>query len=178
MPLRSKWLFILLGNDKTGKTTLQKKIIKLLSSDDRDIRLDCNQVFDITNPYLIRKLRTFSIGNRSIQEKLDDYKSVPEYFATHLAKADLCIISSHLKHADVQQMIAQGHRYYYNVCGIFLTNSISVDPDANAQISELLWDERWLASNDSTVEETEQDAQLQSIAEMFVQMLIQRTPLW
>src|SRR5437879_1199014 len=110
MSVRSRWLVILLGNDKTGKTSLQKNLIRLLSDDNRDIKLDCNLCFQITHPYLIRKLRDFSIGNRSIQEKRRVYKSVTGYFRHHFHEADLCFASSHLISDEVRQIIIEGHR--------------------------------------------------------------------
>ena len=178
MSLRSKWLFVLVGNDRTGKTELQKKLIVLLSDENRDIRLECNRLFQITHPYVIRKIRDFSIGNRSFQEKRQDYQSVPNYFQNHFQNADFCFISSHLITADIVQMIGEGHRRFYNVCGVFFTNSIASDPSANAEISQLNWDERWIASNDITSDEELQDQQLQSVAETFVQILIERSRMW
>lgn len=101
MSIRSKWLFILLGNDRTGKTQVQKNLIKLLSDANHDIRLNCNLVFPITHPYLVRKVRDLSIGNRSLQEKLSDYQSIENYFQQHFREADLCVISSHLDSPDI-----------------------------------------------------------------------------
>jgi hypothetical protein len=178
MSMKSKWIFILVGDDRTGKTQVQKNLIKLLSDDNRDIRLDCNLLFQITHPYLIRKFRDFSIGNRSFQEKIQDYKSIPNYFQNHFCHADLCFISSHLNSSDINQMITEGHRRFYNVCGVFFTNSIVAAPDNNATISELGWNERWVATNDPTTDEPQQNRQLQNIAETFVQMLIARTQGW
>lgn len=178
MAIRSKWLLVLVGDDRSGKTTLQKKLIKLLSEDNRDIRLDCNLSFPINHPYLIKKIHTFSIANRSIQEKLDVYKSISEYFHSHFCEADLCFVSSHLKIDDIGQIISEGHRRFYNVCGIFLSNSIAANGDCNAEISDLLWDERWIATNEITEDPAQQDRQLQGIAETIVQMFIERTRTW
>ncbi len=177
MSLKSRWLFVFIGNDNTGKTSLQKKIIKLLSDDNRDIRLDCNLVFEITHSSLIRKIATFSIGNRSYQER-PDYESVSNYFENHLQQADFNTFSSHLNHDDVEQIIIHAHKKYFNVCGIFFSNSIEANPNENADISQLPWDERLVAQNPTTGDSDTQDSQLQSIAESFVQMLIHRTLLW
>src|ERR1700686_4774115 len=87
MSMRSKWLFILLGNDRTGKTQVQKNLIKLLSDDNRDIRLECNLLFQITHPRVVRKFRDFSIGNRSFQEKPQDYQSIQNYFQDYFCPA-------------------------------------------------------------------------------------------
>jgi len=75
-------------------------------------------------------------------------------------------------------MIVEGHRRFYNVCGIFLSNSIASAAEPNAAISELLWDERWIATNEFTEDEDQQNHQLQSIAETIVQILIERTRAW
>jgi len=178
MLVRAKWLFILVGNNNTGKTTLQKKLIRLLSDDNRDIRLKCNCIFDITHPLLIRKLRTFSIGNRSIQEKLDEYKSVEKFFSIHFQEADLCFISSHLVARDVERMIFEGHKRFYNVCGVFLGNSIEKDGEDNAELSILSWDERLLADNETTTIVEQWDDQLQSVASSIVGLLIERSKGW
>ncbi|MCX6141834.1 MAG: hypothetical protein NTZ35_01305 [Ignavibacteriales bacterium] len=178
MSLKSKWLFVFVGNNETGKTTLQKKIVKLLSDDNRDIRLDCNLVFHITHPYLIRKLSTFSIGNRSYQEKVADYHSVREYFDNHMPEADFYTFSTHLVLADVEQIITHAHAHFLNVCGIFLRNSIEDNPVENAAIAQLPWDEKLYADNPKTDIRDTQDEQLQRIAETLVQMLIHRAPMW
>jgi hypothetical protein len=175
MSLKSKWLFIILGDDRTGKTALQKKILKLISGENRDNRLDCNEVFSITHPYLIRKMETISFSNRSFQEKKDIYFTIEQYFSSHFKIADLCIISSHLVLEDVEQMISYGHKMFLNVCGIFMSNSIALNPEKNAQISLLDWDFRICSDNPLTEISDQQDNQLQKIADSFIQMLIQRT---
>jgi hypothetical protein len=48
--MRSKFLYILLGNDQTGKTKFQKNLVKVLSDDNRDYRLDCNLQFNVHPP--------------------------------------------------------------------------------------------------------------------------------
>ena len=85
------------------------------------------------------------------------YKSIPEYFRDHFREADLCFVSSHLKVNEITQMIVEGHRRFYNVCGLFLSNSIASDGDTNAAISELLWDERWIGTNEPTEDNAKQD---------------------
>lgn len=63
------------------------------------------------------------------------------------------------------------------MCGVFFTNSIAAHPN-NAAISDLGWDERWIATNDHTDDEKQQNRQLKNIAETFVQMLIVRAQGW
>jgi hypothetical protein len=99
-----------------------------------------------THPHMIRKIRTFSIGNRSYQERLDTYKSVGDYFRSHFRDADMCFVASHVTdssgtcRSDVEQMISEGHRRFYNVCGVFFENSIAQHREANQDISTLSWD--------------------------------------
>jgi hypothetical protein len=46
MKTQSRWVFVLIGSDRTGKTGFQKRLVKRLAHDDRDYRLDCNLTFD------------------------------------------------------------------------------------------------------------------------------------
>ena len=181
--MRAKWLCVLLGNDRTGKTTFQKNVVKLLSGENKDYRLDCNLRFTIVHPHIIRKMRTFSIGNRSYQEK--GYQSVSDYFLNHFQDTDLAFVSSHVTDpngatydAEIREIINEGHYKFYNVCGLFFTNSIAKNKQANRDISELHWDERWVIDNPLVAEPKQQEAQLRLAAEELVQMLIQRTRGW
>ena len=45
----SKWIYILIGNDNTGKTTFQKSIVQIMCNQEYD-RLHCNKKFPITPP--------------------------------------------------------------------------------------------------------------------------------
>jgi hypothetical protein len=176
MAMQSRWLFVLLGQDRTGKTHFQKNVIKILAGREYE-RLQCNLEFPIVHPYMIRKCRNISIGNRSLQEREKDYLSVENYFENHFTPADICVISSHLKKSEIETIIIQGRRRFYNCCGVFFTNSIADDPNTNSEISELNWDERWVAVNDTT-DEKQWPQQLQDAAQAFVQMLIERARGW
>ena len=179
MKTQSRWVFILIGDDRTGKTSFQKHLVKRLALDNRDDKLNCNLVFDVKHPNLIRKFATMSVGNRSVQERMTDtYKSSDGYFLNHFKDADICIVSTHLCVADAQLMISNCHRRRYNVCGVFFTNSIQKTEQLNADISELQWDERWTAENPITENEKQQDRQLDCAAESFVQILVERTRGW
>src|ERR1035441_879580 len=100
MKTQARWIFVLIGNNNSGKTTFQKHLVWLLADVDRYDKLHCNLTFPIKHPHLIRKIETISIGNRSIQEKLDAYISVDEYFQKHFEPADICFVSTHLDKAD------------------------------------------------------------------------------
>lgn len=179
MKSQVKWIFVLIGNDKTGKTTFQKHLVKMLSGECRDARLDCNLFLQINHPNFIRKIETLSVGNRSIQERIPDaYLSIDDYFDNHFKDADLCIIATHISEKDVVDILANCHKRFYNVCGVFFTNSISQDRAGNAEISKLNWDERWQVINPHTEIESEQTSQLKNAAASFVQILIDRVQSW
>jgi hypothetical protein len=176
MTIKSKQLFIIIGDDKTGKTTLQKLLIDRLCGFGYD-RLPVNKQFDIKHSEIKRKYQTISFGNRSYQEKNDEYKTVDNYFQNHFQPADIAFISSHLVLSDVQQMISNGRNLFYNVNGIFWTNSITNNGVVNAQISSLDWNERFVITNPHSDNEQVIQRQLGQIADSIVALLINRTSI-
>jgi hypothetical protein len=179
MKTQARWVFVLVGNDRTGKTSFQKQLVKLIANSDRDYRLDCNLSFLIMHPLFIRKIETISIGNRSIQEKMPDtYKSIDDYFSNHFKDADICVISTHLALGDAQNIIANCHRKFYNVCAVFFSNSIEQHPQENADLSGLNWDDRLQVSNPYADEESQQQTQLHASADSFVDVLVERIRAW
>ncbi|MDI1254593.1 MAG: hypothetical protein PSV16_00705 [Flavobacterium sp.] len=173
MPIKSKLLFILIGDDKTGKTTFQKFLIENLHNLSYQ-KLEVNLGFPIKHAQYNGIHNGISYSNRSIQEKLDVYKSIDEYFSKHFNPKDIAVISSHLNFADVEEMIRHGKAKYYNVIGVFFTNSIMYSPDRNSKISGLNWDERLVVENPHATGDVI-TKQLQENAESFVKMLIKRT---
>jgi hypothetical protein len=180
MSVRSKWLFVLLGRDKTGKTELQKRLVELLNGRSYK-KLPSNQVRDITHPYLMRKVRKLFVGGASYQEQLNkgDYSSVGDYFSL-IGRADsdvdLAIISAHLDLKVVQEIIAAAHRRFWNTCGVFLSNAVLKQRSKASDISEFAWDERWFLDNAPS--EQMWQHQIEQAANVFVQMLIERTRGW
>jgi hypothetical protein len=175
MTIKSKQLYILIGDDLTGKTTLQKLLLKKICEVDRtQTSLATNKVYDIKHPEIKRKYKTISIGNRSYQEKIRDYETVDNYFLEHFGDADIAIISTHLVISDIQQMITIGKGLFFNVVGIFWSNSIENDRVKNSDISALDWNERLVISN-PVIEKEQVTPQLDLIAENFVDLLINRT---
>ena len=184
MSVRSKWLFIFLGNDASGKTTIQKSLVELIAGTQYQ-RLPSNNTYSITHDYLLRKFRKVFVAGRSYQELREprgDYTTVEEYFRkldSAGADVDLAFMASHLDLADIEMMVEQGHRRFWNVCGIFLSNSIAWQTQANEDISDRLWwDERWLAENTPTEDEQMQADQLRRVATTILQMLTERTRGW
>lgn len=72
-------------------------------------------------------------------------------------------------------MISNGRNLFYNVNGIFWTNSITNNGVANAQISSLDWNERFVITNPHSDNEQVIQRQLGQIADSIVALLINRT---
>ena len=111
---------------------------------------------------------------RSYQEKSDEYVSVEEYFENHFEDCRISFVSSHLIRSDIEEIIRNGRRRFFNVYGVFMTNSININRNTNSEISELAWDERFSLYNPLVQEEKVFD-QLNAIAESLVNLLISRT---
>lgn len=176
MTIKSKQLFIIIGDDKTGKTTLQKYLIEKICNYDYD-RLPTNLEFDITHPEIKRKYKKISFGNRSFQEKIGDYISVENYFEKFFKSSDIAFISSHLMIKDIEEMINQGKMRFYNVTGIFWTNSIKYNKKRNGEISLLNWDERLVIENPIATSDNQIEKQLNDITENIVTFLANRTSI-
>lgn len=176
MTIKSKQLFILLGNDMTGKTTLQKLLIEKICGHTYD-RLPTNLRFDISHPEIKRKYQNISFGNRSYQEKIGEYGTVDEYFQNHFNPADISIISSHLNLGHITEMIRNGKQRFYNVTGVFFDISINTNPAINSQIALLDWNERLVIENPITEDERRIDRQLNAIADNFVVFISNRTSI-
>lgn len=176
MTIKPKLLFILIGDDKTGKTTLQKLLIERICGIVYDT-LPTNKHLQITHPEIKRKFKDISFANRSYQEKKDTYGSIEDYFKNHFSPADICFISSHLVLKDVEEMINESWLRYYNVFGVFWSNSIENNGVLNSQISNLHWDERLVIDNPVTGDNNLINKQLNSIADNFVTLLTNRTSI-
>ncbi len=131
--------FILIGDDCTGKTTFQKYLILHLCGIDKFNKLNTNLVHHINHPESPRKLKTLFTINRSIQEKLGDYKSIQNYFDVFFKDADVCVLSSHVHGGsinDISEMINNLKARYYNVEAVFFTNQLNTD---TSEIAKLPW---------------------------------------
>jgi hypothetical protein len=173
--IKSKQLFVLIGDDRTGKTTIQKLLINKLTDKGLYIKLPVNVDADITHLEIKRKYQTISFANRSYQEKQSEYGTVDEYFKNHFKDTDIAFISSHLVLSDIKKMIKNGRRRFYNVNGVFWTNSIEDNPSDNADIAALDWNERFIIFNSLSDDEETINAQLELIADSIVTLLINRT---
>jgi len=168
----SKWVYILIGNDLTGKTTFQKELLTELCGKPFKDRLACNIVWDIDAKFNSRLKNIFLI-NRSLQEK-DFNDKVADYFTTSFHDADICILSSHLKKQDIEDAISECHKRYYNVGGVFWENSIYNDPVTNKEIASLNWDERFVLPNTFQTESDLWQKQISGLAKEFCTLLLER----
>jgi len=175
MIIKKKLLFVLIGNDCTGKTTIQKLLIEQLCGIQYE-KLPTNIGLNINHPEIKRKYSKISFGNRSYQEKIDTYGSVDNYFENHFNEQKIAFISSHLNIADLERMILYGHRKFYNVFGVFFTNSIDENIELNSKISTLNWNERFVIENPK-VEQQQINTQLRKITENIVDLLINITKI-
>lgn len=163
MKVKQKNLLIFNGNDRTGKTTIQKHLLKDLCGQSYK-RLVTNIMFDIIHPDIKKKYKNASFGNRSFQEKKKKYISVENYFKNFFRDADVAFISSHLVIEDIKQMIDIGKSRSFEVIGVFFSNSIKYNPVENSQISLLNWDKRLKIKNSVTNDSQQIDLQLKEIA--------------
>jgi hypothetical protein len=172
----SRWIYILVGNNGTGKTTFQRRLVFHLCGQ-QIIRLDRNRLFEVTCPNSPRRFKSLFTMSRSYQENEEEYLSVRNYFVQCFRDADVCILSSWATVNgattinDVKEMMQEGWRRTYNVGGVFFTNCATPNTEDIAQLS---WDERFLLDNPTTPDKSKQDVQLDCLARGFGELLVRR----
>jgi len=168
----SKWTYILVGNNDTGKTHFQKWLIWYLCKVNKFSKLNTCLVHKISHPNAPKKLRTLFTINRSFQEKWSD---VDDFFNNEFKNSDICILSSHAMPdciSDIESMINHAKQRFYNVGGVFFSNKPS---DVKSKIArDLDWDEVFYLENPET---DEWENQIQDLALEFSDMLIRRAYL-
>ena len=146
----TKWAYVLVGNDRTGKTTFQKMILEHITGSYID-PLHCNLVFDLAAMRSgSRNTHNISLMSRSYQEQKKEYVSIGNFFASFFKDADIAILSSHLYQQDIKEMIHELKKRFFNVAGVFFENSIAKDSEKNSEIALLEWDERNFIMNPIT----------------------------
>jgi hypothetical protein len=165
---------VFVGNDSTGKTTLQRHIISNLCDVDYE-RLPSNQEWEIVHPRVPKGIEMLSAMNRSYQEKKQTYGSISDFFQNHFAEADICLLSSHSIVADVSVMLEELHRRSYNVTGVFFENCFD-GPEMN--ISGLNWDKRLWLENHILLDETEIAIQLGELGRKVSDWIVQQSANW
>ena len=173
--LLSKWVYVLIGDDKTGKTSFQKKLAKMLCGENYK-SLPRNRLFKIYGQNMEDNDLKIFFSNRSIQEQ---NLNAHDYFEKEFQDADVAILSSHLVLEDIKQIIDESHLRYYNVGGVFWTNSIIYNNELNQKISLLNWNERFVIDN-PIIDNYDNDLICKNIekqAAKFLNMLIKRFQL-
>lgn len=178
LSLLSRWMFVLIGPNNSGKTGFQRHLIRYLC-DQGYARLPRDTAFDVRHPRAPRNFATLACANRSYQEKRKENGSVENYILNVIPDADVTIVSSHPSSSemqDVKDMLRFGRRRGYNMAVVFFENALSSVTD---DISELDWQERLLIKNPLVKESDDQEnkiqAQLEAAAVQFGDMLIVRT---
>ena len=169
----SKWAYVLIGDNNSGKTSFQRGLVNVLCAN-RYKRLRRNTVKDIVHPRAPKRLMTLFTCNRSFQEKREEYKSVGRYFRLYFKEADICILSSHAhgnSKKDVIEMIAELQQRCYNVAGVFWSNSFTSDAQ---KIALLPWQERMRIDNPLQKEPERVPRQLSHISREFAELLLVR----
>ena len=169
--MKKRWAYILIGNDRTGKTTFQKIVLRILTGKEVE-KLNCNNSFDLDISYGLNWYKTIFLMNRSFQEKQNDYGSVEEYFDKSFKDSDICILSSHLDEIAIGKMLQELRKRFYNIGGVFFSNSVNRDSEKNKTIASLDWQERLFIENDEAGEEWEY--QLERNAHDFVNHIISK----
>lgn len=171
MVLKESWVFVLLGNNNTGKTTFQKKILYKLFGWKYD-KLPSKKVHVLPAGYNMHE--TIFIMGRSLQEWLGKV-TVPGMFKNDIEEADIVVLSSHVDDSygcmeDIRQMIEYGHLYGYNVCAIMFENSDRSTARYQSAMA-MPWDKRIYFVNPRTSSESRMEAQLEQLATEFIEYI-------
>lgn len=169
----SYWAYILIGNNKTGKTSFQRYLVCELCGKKLQ-RLRKNRLNNITHPRMPRDVTTLYTMNSSYQEIRED-GGVVHFFRQHFEEGDICILSSLTKKPaidDIREMIHHLRLRAYNVAAVFLSNGYY---NRNAyEISALDWDERLWLDNPKKQSEKVIQSQIEGLAKEFAQLLVAR----
>ena len=177
-PLLSRWLFVLIGNNYSGKTSFQRHLISYLC-DRSYVKLPRDTAFPVQHPRAPRNFATLFCANRSYQEKRSENGTVENYITSVVDDADVTIVATHAginDMQDVKDLLRFGRRRGYNVAAVFFENALS---DTTTDISEFDWQERLLIRNPTVKAGDRQQEkiqeQLQLAAVQFGDLLIART---
>ena len=171
----SRWAYILIGKNNTGKTNFQKWLIWFLCNSPKPGKLQLNLVHAVNHRDAPRKLKTLFTMNRSFQES---YKDIDDYFQHHFKETDVSILSSHSDPSsmnDIRAMITELQKKYYNVCAVFFTNSMNSDTE---NIATLNWKEIIRIDNPHTADKEEWEKQIENGAKYFTDMVIKKASLY
>jgi hypothetical protein len=172
-----KRMYVILGNGDSGKTTIQKYLRRILTGGELVHNLPTNNVRPVTHPVLAQKYDKVFIGGQSFQES-GRYSSVEEYFGfLEAQRVGLAFMGSWVKNAGyVDLMIREAHRRWWEIYGVFLTNSINRDRNENRQIMAARWNDQLILDNPETARVNVEQIkdQLRRAAETIVQSLVEK----
>lgn len=170
----SYWAFVLVGKDRTGKTTIQRHIASELCNIPDPKPLPSNSYYAVCDSRLPPTLATLFVMNRSLNEQ--KFTTVKEFFSKGFRDADLCVMAAHSDDLVViREMIEELRRRCYNVAGVFMSN----DDFANlSKVSMLDWDERLWFMNHRVQEQEEVEEHLWRRARDFIAFLVKRSAIW
>lgn len=103
---------------------------------------------------------------------MHEYINVDNYFEKFFKNSDFVILSSHSHNpciTEIEEMIMQLNKRYYNVCSVFFTNHLNVDTSAIAQLN---WHDKIVIENPFNPEKWEEQIKLG--ASYFAEMLINK----
>ena len=167
----TKWAYILIGDNNTGKTIFQKEIIENITNSAYE-RLDCNQFFEISIIIGNGNAQNISFMNRSFQEKQSEYRSLADFFNSNFRNADIAILASHLCKQEISEMIFELKKRFFNVGGVFFENSITKSCNENSDIALLDWNQKYLIKNPKTDDEKEFKIMLKKSALEFTNQIL------
>lgn len=169
----SKWVYLLIGDDRTGKTTFQQELIRYLCNKDYTQKVKSDSIYVMNHPSVIKGFNNIYIAGRSYQELYSDIKAYLDDVVFN-SPADVYVLSSQLNKADIEYMIAESHRRFFNVGGVFWENSVNLNPAANKDIAMLDWDERFFVQNKQLDCEKYIVVQIQKLARNFARLMVER----
>ena len=168
----SNWIYILVADNNSGKTTFQKRLIYHLRGEEKS-KLHSNHNRGVMWPKLSTVLPHIFFMGKSLQEN-SRFKNPANYFSKYFdTDAPVCVLSTHATgcKTDVEGMIYEAHKLVYNVCGVFFHNNF--DQEQYRELSALNWDKRLWIDNPITSGDSWKK-QIDSEALKFVEFLMAR----
>lgn len=175
--LLSRWLYCLVAQNNSGKTSFQRHLIDYLCHKQYN-RLPRDEAFEVRHVRAPRNFETIACANRSYQEKRRDNGTIENYILNVVPVADVTILASHAGQADVsdiEQILRHSRRRGYNVAAVFFENALTA---VTSDIAAMDWQERLMLRNPRVREsegmEEKIQRQLRLAAVQFGDMLIAR----
>jgi hypothetical protein len=166
----SRWVYLLIGDNNTGKTTFQRKLVEHLCSHSRK-KLESNRSYEISPNFKTDGLKSIHILGRSFQER-EATRDIDRYFCTLFPHEDLSILSSHSIYNDIIRVIENCHNNFYNVCAIFFSNSAK---QYTGGITHIRFQDMLFLKNDPLDKKELIEEQLSTLAKEFSSLLIARS---